>query len=1071
MVDVGTILLPFLTGGRPQTSDSFKLALVELGFNEPSKTMTNLTLLVEALNDAALVAQLAAVALDCSDPDMALNNLERCCDVVGPAQLLTSVSDPHHRHQLMQILGGSSFLTAILCRNANYLYELFGKGEVDRCKNTEIMHSELLQQLPFDANFDQLKTCLRRYKYREVLRIGARDLSGVADLIEVTAELSSLAAATLRVACRHCEQLMQAEYGLPYVDADDDGQFDSAPELATFTVLGMGKLGGWELNFSSDIDLIYFYSSSRGTTSGVTDSAGDIKNKIELHNYFIKLAERLTKAIGQVTADGFVFRVDLDLRPEGRSGEMACSVAAAESYYESWGQNWERSAMMKARPVAGSLELGEQLLKALQPFIYRRYLDYGMVDDLKQMKRKIDSHQSQHKEFENNLKLGKGGIREIEFFIQALQLVFAGKNPLVRERSTLRALCLLRDEGHVPAEDAQALRQAYIFLRTVEHRIQVVQERQTHNLPTTYAELVSLARRCGFDDYLTFRQTLDEHRDQVIRIYRGLFYVSEDETDDEIRPIIRFILDDESDSDLVKDVLEENGFRHPDAAYESLLCFREGKFGNHMTRRSRRYYARVLPLIVQAIIDSPEPDMAFNNFEEFLLRVRGHGTLYALLAENVAIIELLVSLFSTSTFLSRIFIKRPEILDLLVSSYDDVGTKSREVLADELAIQMADTLDYEDKLDTLRRFRNEEFLRIALNDLRGDVLQGRSLMQLSNLALVCLNSAVEIAKVELIPRFGLPFCQSGSGSWHEAEFAVLGMGKLGGMEINYHSDLDIIFMYSGQGKTRAVAGTDPDRFKQLSNQEYFSKLAQRIISVLSLATREGRVYEIDTRLRPSGNQGPLVTSLTAYETYHQSSAQLWERQALTKAKVVVGSPKITARINQINERITWQKELPAEFQSEIYRLRQRMEKEIAREGLTQFNIKTGRGGMVDVEFLVQYFQLLHGAKVPAVRKCNTLAALRALREQHLLAVDEVTQLSDGYKFLRRVENKLRLVHDQSFNLLDTNNANLRKLARRLGYPDEIIPPEDQFFADYKRVTEQIRTIFNSHLCPESSYCH
>ena len=1066
MVEVGTVLLPFLSGCHPDQKESFEHALAELGFNEPSKTVTNLTLLVESLNDPALVVELASVALDCSDPDMALNNLERCSDVVEPAQFLSCITDPNHCRQLMLMLGASSFLTGILCRNSNYLYELFGKGEVDRCKNTEIMHDELQNHVPDDADFEQLQTCLRHYKYREVLRISARDLSEVADLVEVTAELSSLAAATLQVACRHCEQLMQAQYGVPLVDVEDDNQPDSPPEQATFTVLGMGKFGGWELNFSSDIDLIYFYSSSHGTTTGVADATGAVKNKIELHSYFVKLGERLTRAIGQITTDGFVFRVDLDLRPEGRSGEMACSLDAAEGYYESWGQNWERSAMMKARPVAGSLELGEQLLKALQPFIYRRYLDYGMVDDLKQMKKKIDSHQAQQKECENNLKLGKGGIREIEFFTQALQLVYAGKNPLVRERSTLRALCLLRDEGHVPAEDAQTLRQAYIFLRTVEHRIQVVQERQTHNLPTNDGELLNLARRCGFKDYTTFKQVLEEHRDQVTRIYRGLFYVSEDESVDEIKPVIRFLLDEESDSDLVKDVLEEHGFRQPDTAYETLLRFREGKFGSHMTRRVRRYYERVLPLIIQAIIDAPEPDMAFNNFEDFLLRARGHGTLYALLAENVGIIQLLISLFSTSTFLSRIFIQRPEILDSLVSSCHVVGAKSLEVLRDELATQMADTLDYEDRLDTLRRFRNEEFLRIALNDLRGEELQGRSLMQLSNLALVCLGSAVEMARTELIIRFGLPFCQSASGSWSEAEFAVLGMGKLGGMEINYHSDLDIIFMYSGQGKTKAVTGTDADRFKQLSNQAYFAKLAQRIISVLTLATREGRVYEIDTRLRPSGNQGPLVTSLTAYENYHQSSAQLWERQALTKAKVVVGSPEITERINRINERITWEKELPAELQSEVCRLRQRMEKEIAREGASQFNIKTGRGGMVDVEFLVQYFQLLHGGSVKEVRVCNTLGALQALMAQHLLPSAEVALLSDGYKFLRRLENTLRLVHDQSFNQIDTDKASLRKLSRRLGYQGETALPEDQFMDDYKRITEQIRTVFNSHLCPE-----
>ena len=1064
MAQRAAMILPFLNCTDNDRQEQFEQAVMQLGFSEPGKTVTNINLLHDAFNDADLLVEIVAVALQCSDPVMALNNLERCCDNVDISQLISSLNSPEYRRQLLIMLGASPFLTAILCRSDNYLANLFVHGEVDRQKDTAIMYAELHDWLSEDSDFEELQRCLRRYKYREILRISARDLSEVADLVEVTAELSSLAAATLQVACEHCQRLLQLEYGQPLCDEDGDGS-NSAGQMATFTVLGMGKFGGWELNFSSDIDLIYFYSSTHGTTSGVPNAAGVMKNQVELHQYFVKLAERLTRAIGQVTEDGFVFRVDLDLRPEGRSGEMACSLAAAESYYESWGQNWERSAMMKARPVAGDLDLGERLLKSLNPFIYRRYLDYGMVDDLKQMKQKIDCKQAQQKDCDNNLKLGKGGIREIEFFTQALQLIYAGKNQQVRERSTLKALRLLCDADYLPADDAEVLRQAYIFLRTVEHRIQVFQERQTHNLPTNKVELLNLARRCGYENYDQFKQQLDCHRHEVVRIYRSLFYVSEDEAADEIKPAIRLLLNEDSDSDLVKDVLEEHGFRDPDGAYKTVVAFRDGKLGTPMTRRVRRYYQRVLPVLLQAVLDSPEPDMTLNNFESFFLRVRAKGTFYALLAENNAIINLLSSLFGTSRFLSRIFIQRPELLDSLVSSIHVVGFKSCEELRRDLSEQLAHDSNYEDNLDTLRRFRNEEFLRIALNDLRGDALQGQSVMQLSNLAIVCLEVAVKLARNELLPRFGLPFCQDENGDWVEAQFAVLGMGKLGGLELNYHSDLDIIFIYSGKGKNRPVAGSDSERFKQLTNHEYFSKLAQRVISVLTMATCEGRVYEIDTRLRPSGNQGSLVTNLAAYEDYHQTAAQLWERQALTKAKVVVGPPEIRAQIDEINQRITWEKELPDNLQNEIYRLRQRMEKEIAHEGKSQFNIKTGRGGMVDVEFLVQYLQLKHGAQVPAVRVQNTLTGVQVLREQGLLTDEEADILHDGYKFLRRLENKLRLVHDQSFNQLSTEGKNLRKLARRLGYQGGTESPEGQFISEYKLITEQIRGLFERYLAP------
>ncbi len=1044
-----------------ENKDQLCACITAMGFAEPQRSVTNLQLLFDVLNDAPLVARQTLVALTCGDPDLALNNLERCSNTVDPLQLAHCLADETNNRRLMVMLGASPFLTSILCRDAEYFIDLFIRGEVDRKKDVDLMVAELAQRLDPETDFDALQRCLRRYKYREVLRISARDLSETADLEEVTAELSSLASATLRIACRHCEQLLQQELGAPLLDEPDE----QGCELATFTVLGMGKFGGWELNFSSDIDLIYFYSATQGTTSGVTNEKGETENQVTLHQYFVKLADMVTKAIGQVTQDGFVFRVDLDLRPEGRSGEMACSLRAAETYYESWGQNWERSAMMKARPVAGDLDLGERLLWALEPFIYRRYLDYGMIEDLKEMKQKIDCQQAQQRDCQNNLKLGRGGIREIEFFIQALQLIFAGKNPQVRQRSTLKAMVLLRDAGHLSAEDAASLRQAYIFLRTVEHRIQVVQERQTHNLPTADHDMLSLARRCGFDSQDAFEDRLQQHRDEVVRIYRELFYAGEDQPEDVIKPQVRALLDDSVDSDFTKDLLEASGFQDVEQAFESLCRLREGKYGSPMTRRVRRYFQRILPVLIQEIIESPEPDMALNNLEEFLMRIRAHGTFYALMAENHAIVRLLISLFSTSKFLSRIFIQRPEILDSLVSSGYAVEFKSLEMLRDELTEQLEQSLDYEDRLDQLRRFRSEEFLRIALNDLRGDQLQGRTTMQLSCLAVVCLEAAVEMARNELIPRFGLPYCPLEHG-WKEAEFAVLGMGKLGGMEINYHSDLDIIFIYSGQGKNRPAKGTDPDRFKEISNQEYFSKLAQRIISVLTLATREGRVYEIDTRLRPSGNQGPLVTSLAAYETYHEESAQLWERQALTKAQVVVGPPEITEQIEAINDRVTWEKPLPKELQAEIYRLRGRMEREIAKEGESQFNIKTGRGGMVDVEFLVQYLQLLHGKEVPEIRVCNTLAALTAIGDKGLIDEAVVEDLVTGYKFLRRLENKLRLVHDQSFNQISTDKNSLRRLARRLGYTKQTDLPERQFLRTYRKITERIRTHFDHYLKPE-----
>ncbi|MCK4508017.1 MAG: bifunctional [glutamate--ammonia ligase]-adenylyl-L-tyrosine phosphorylase/[glutamate--ammonia-ligase] adenylyltransferase, partial [Desulfuromonadales bacterium] len=438
----------------------------EAGFAEPAKTATNLVLLQEFLSDPELVADLAKQALTTADPDQTLNNLERLCGTVDKTDLPFVLIDQTSTRQLLTILGASAFLSGILCRRASFFAGLFQKGQIRETKTEEQMCTELRQMISDDADTALLKKGLRIFKAQEMLRIGGRDLCGLAELEEVTDELSSLAAATLQRAFEVCSIQLQAEYGIPMLEADDG----TPTEQAEFTILGMGKFGGCELNFSSDVDLIYFYSSDRGQTTGVTDPVRGQRNRISLHQYFVKLSELISKAIGQATEDGFVFRVDLRLRPEGNSGEMANSLAAGEIYYESWGQSWERSAMLKARPVAGSKALGEQLLQRLEPFIYRRHLDYAMIDDIKIMKQKIDRSLTREKEGDLNLKLGYGGIREIEFFIQALQLINAGKNPHLRERNSLNALQLLCAEELITVEERDNLSAAYRFLRTAEHR-------------------------------------------------------------------------------------------------------------------------------------------------------------------------------------------------------------------------------------------------------------------------------------------------------------------------------------------------------------------------------------------------------------------------------------------------------------------------------------------------------------------------------------------------------------------------------------------------------------------------
>lgn len=1036
--------------------DKLLIWLADFPLLDGERVRTNLKLINEQLGDLSLLADIFAQAQASADPDGALNLLERLFDIVDAEQLKAVLNDSESRGYLLTVLGGSPFMAAILCRRRTYFEGLFVADDLRQSCGEERMLEDLRGLIPDDSDFDSLQQQLRQYKARQILRIGSRDLCGLATLTEVMAELSGLAAACLQRAYEVCGQLLQQEYGRP-LEEDEAGQ----SRQAEMTILGMGKFGGNELNFSSDIDLIYCYSSNNGTTEG-----GQRQEKISLHRYFIKLAEMVTHALHQVTTDGFVFRVDTRLRPDGNNGDLAISLNGAENYYESWGQGWERAAMIKARPVAGSIALGNDLLQRLKPFVYRRYLDFGMIEDIKIMKQKINASLSRDQEGERNLKLGRGGIREIEFFIQAQQLVNAGRKPQLQGRNSLKMLGFLQDEGLISAEDREALSEAYCFLRRVEHRIQIVQEQQTHALPQDEHGRELLARRCGYASWGPFSHQLEQHRQRVSASFNDLFH-SDDESEQEVRPDVAFIFDSDSDSDLVKDLLEEKGFKNPDAAYDSLQLLYKGDPHKRMTRKARRCLEKLMPQLMSELLDSPNPDQALNNLETFVQGIQARSSFFSLLVENPATVKLLISLFGSSQLLSRIFIQRPELLDTMVSSTHAVVEKDKAQLREELAEQMRLAEDYELRLDTLRRFRNEEFLRVALNDLHGQMRQGVGTRQLSWLAEVCLEQACCMARQELAVRFGAAFhADPDSGYKAATAFAVVGMGKLGGLELNYHSDLDIIFIYEADGETDPVEETDNKRFRRVSNREYFAKLAQRIITVLSLATREGYVYQIDTRLRPSGNQGPLVTGLKAFEHYHQTSAQPWERQAMTKARAVCGPRSFADRVQDTILRLTFERPLPDNLKAEIYRLRGRMEQEIAREKGDLVNIKTGRGGMVDVEFLTQYLQLLHAEDVKALRIQNTIDLLACMSDQQLIPATDADRLIAGYKYLRRLENKLRLLHDQSINEFSSFDKGFGRIARSLGYGGRGLKPEHEFLDEYRQVTEGIRQLLEKYLNPQ-----
>jgi glutamate-ammonia-ligase adenylyltransferase len=1048
-------LLPFLhefsrliSLGDPTRRAEWLASFLERhGFSYGARSADNILLLQPRFSVATLHRILAG-ALRTPLPDMALNAFERLAGVIPAGDLTAIACRRRSLSRFVLLCGSSPFLVNLIYRTPSLFRWLFLENGIAVSRTPEEMLAALRSRMEEGLDYAGLLRLLRLFKRAEIVRIATRDLCGLADLEEVTSELSSLAGAALQVAYEVCRRCLVAEYGVPLMETEN------GPVEAEMTVLGMGKLGGNELNFSSDIDIIYFYESDRGKTSGVGSGSGQARGVVSLHTFFVKLGEMITKALSQVTEDGFVFRVDLGLRPEGKSGDMAASLRSAEIYYESWGQSWERTAMLKARPVAGSLELGERFLLMLHPFVYRKYLDYTLIEDMKNMKQKIDASLSRSMEAETNLKLGRGGIREIEFFIQALQLVYAGKNPRLRERNSLKALDRLLEANIIAAEDHGRLSRAYRFLRTVEHRIQVVQERQTHNLPTKDDEILALARRSGFlgvDGVSLFREELALHRGNVSAIYGKLFLSRDARLRREVSPEVLFMLDHKAgDVALVKDMLAERRFEDVERAYENLISLREGPIRGNLTERNRRLLEKILPLLLEELLGSPDPDMALTHLERFLSIVGRRAAYYALLAENRKAPKLLVSLFGMSEFLSKILINHPELLESMLSlSYASVE-KSRVDMERELSELLGRCGDFEDQLDALRRYHNEEVLRIGLNDIHGRVKQTVTTGQLSLLGEACLTAAYGIA-VEQLRRFGRPVYNAG-GDEVEANLAVIGMGKLGGGELNYHSDLDIIFVFDHQGFT--------DGAKQISNHEYFAKLAQKIIAILSMQTREGYVYKIDTRLRPSGNAGPLVTSLDSFLDYHRQEAQVWERQALTKARVVLGEASLANHLHGVIEKTVYGSTLGEEGRAEIHRLRMRMEHELARESAGSYNIKTGRGGMVDVEFIAQYLQLRYGFRYPELRGTSTIEALTAVGQLGLVPVEFAETLVSGYRFLRKLENRLRIIHDHSVNDLSGSRSYMNRLARRLGYDQSLRNPGVALISDYEEITGRIRDCYD-----------
>ena len=886
----------------------------------------------------------------------------------------------------------SRFLGSSIIRNPRTLNILANKKALGRKKTLSSHKIPLASVVRNSQDSEQLSEGLKEYKYAELSRIIYREILGLCAFRQTMEEISDLAVAVVRAVL---------DFYRSRVKGGDEFEF---------IVLGMGKLGGRLLNLSSDIDLVYLYRSERYAEQIFT------------------LSTSITRTISSVSAGGFLYRVDLGLRPGGSRSPVAVSIDAALDHYYHWAETWERAVLLKATPVAGDLKLGSEFLAELEPVIYHKFLDYESIEDLKDMKVRLEGVRK-----ENDVKLGRGGIRDIEFFVQATQLMSGGAVRRLRGlMNTLDALRTMSKTGFITEQVKEEMEHCYLFLRKVEHSIQLWDEVQTHRIPTEKNSLARLSRRMGFEGTDDFKAAYEETTSLVMKNYRNLFYdpgMQVEEKGREFWEVADFMAEGNVNHEEAVLAFGNLGFSVPDDAVEIILRLVDPRRAG-LTERGRILSKKVIPAFLSTIIKLSDPDSALMNLERFISGLGSKMSVYALLTENPEIISLLSKLFSRGGMLSDFLIRHPEYLDSIILKDVTRFYDSKDALALALEEAVSEEEFFEDKLNVLRSFKHIESLKLCFRELSEDLDPIYVGKYLSMVADVVMDSSLELAKDSLR-------CSAGKRKLLD-NMVVLGLGKLGGREMSYASDLDIIFIYEGE------------------DHELFSKYGQRFISNLSVYTSESFCYKVDVELRPSGNSGALVTSLDAFEEYHDSSALTWEKQALVKARAVAGNRALGEKVMKIIKNFVYAKKLAPDFPKEIYRLRERIEKELANETESRFNLKTGRGGLIDVEFLIQMLQLAHGGENPEVRTVSTMEAIRALGRSGLIESGESETLAGGYLFLRRMGNLLSLLNERAKNEITQDDFD--RMAVEFGFGGR----GDSLKAEYARVTEGIRGIYNKY---------
>ncbi len=931
------------------------------------------------------------------------------------ARLKTLIeSQDNFSRQLARVWASSEYAANVCLQHPRFLLECHQNGQLlHQC--AEGFHQALQQRLAslFPSQAErldeaELKQRLRLFQQQQMLRLIWRDVSHLASVRDTAAEVSALAEAAMDVTLELLQQWLVRALGTPVLQRSGDMQ--------RMVVLGMGKLGAGELNLSSDIDLIFAYPEGGDTQPSASGKS------VSCQQFFIKLGQQLIDVLDTLTVDGFVFRVDMRLRPYGSEGVLASSFDAMENYYQSQGRDWERYAMIKARAVSGDIQAGSELLQRLRPFSYRRYLDFSAFESLRAMKQQINK-QVLKKGMSQDIKLGAGGIREVEFVVQALQMVHGGRDKRLQQTSLYKAMDNLQEAEYLPADIVQSLRNAYSFLRDLEHKLQGFANKQTQSLPASADEQLRVAIAMGIPDvrqanWQDVMLILEQHRAIVRQHFSDVIHTEEDDddasrhdvNDAEMQALWQVDLTDEQ----AVAMLAQLTFEAPEKTWQQLTTFRKDRVFLTLPAESRQRFKRFMPLLLATLAQEKSPSLGFERVMKMVEAVARRTAYLVLLAENPRAMKQFVHLCTESPFVAEFLSKHPVLLDELLGSMRQPPEKS--VLQEELAQGMLRIGEdnFEEQMEYLRYFKQTHTLQVAAAQIKGTMTVMKVSDYLTFTAEAVLEQVLALSWQNLTRKHGYPV--NSDGQHGVMDFVVVGYGKLGGIELSYLSDLDLVFLHDGALDEDTVCAAGQ---KSINSREFYTRMAQRVITMLGTNTVSGKLYDVDMRLRPSGESGLLVSTLPAFQQYQLKEAWTWEHQALVRSRAVAGSPRMAGLFETIRATVLSQARDVQKLAHDVLAMRQRMRDELTRKAGSKalqpgFVIKQGVGGVVDIEFMVQFLVLAQAHRCTAlVRYPDNVRILEAAARCELLTEDEIQQLTQSYLALRATLHEFALQHNES----------------------------------------------------------